>query len=218
MSPSTRTTRRSPTRIIKIARGPSQAALREAEAALDLGGVMAIPTDTVYGLAAGAFRPQAIARIYALKGRSYKKPLPFLVADFAQAAALVEPIARNLRALLDRYWPGPLTVVFKTSSLGRWVTGGKDTIAVRIPRHPAALALLKALNYPLATTSANPSGREPAASGAAAAKMFAGRVPLLWDAGRCPVGEASTVLDASSWPWTLLREGAVKKDELAAYL
>jgi L-threonylcarbamoyladenylate synthase len=206
------------TKVIKVGNRPPASALREAAEVLDLGGVAGIPTDTVYGLAAGAFRPQAVARIYRLKGRSYKKPLPFLVADFARAAALVEPISSRLRALLDRYWPGPLTVVFKTSSLGRWVTGGKDTIAVRIPRHPAALALLKALDYPLATTSANPSGKPPAASGAATARMFAGRVPLILDAGRCPVGEASTVLDAAHWPWTLVREGAVKKEELARYL
>lgn len=179
---------------------------------------MVFPTDTVYGLAASAFRPQAIENIYRLKGRSYDKPLPFLVASFAQAAALVEPISRGLRALIDRYWPGPLTVVFKTSSLGRWVTGGKETIAIRIPKHAAARELLRRANIPLAATSANPSGKPPAVSGSAALKMFRGRVDVLLDAGKCPVGEASTVLDASSYPWTLVREGAVKKHELLPYL
>lgn len=217
-SPINRATTAVRTRITYVGYRASKAALREAEAAFAEGKVLVIPTDTVYGLAASAFRPQAIAQIYRLKGRSYKKPLPFLVAGFSQAAALVEPISTRLRGLLDKYWPGPLTVVFKTSTLGRWVAGGKDTIAVRIPRHPAALALLRALNYPLAATSANASGKKPAVSGAEVRRLFAGRVPLVWDAGRCPAGVPSTVLDASSWPWTLIREGAVKKEELIKYL
>jgi L-threonylcarbamoyladenylate synthase len=192
--------------------------VRAAASALDRGEVVVLPTDTVYGLAAGAFRPHATDEIYRLKGRDYRKPLPFLVARLDQALALVEDVTPRLKKLLDRYWPGPLTVVFKTSSLGRWVTGGKDTIAVRIPKHPAALALLRAVDGPLAATSANPSGRAPAVTAAQALGMFGGRVPVVLDGGRCPEGEASTVLDAAGYPWTLVREGAVKRRELLRYL
>jgi L-threonylcarbamoyladenylate synthase len=193
-------------------------AIRAAVEALQEGGLAVFPTDTVYGLAASVFRPAAIRRIYRLKGRSYKKPLPLLVADAAQAAPLVEPMSDRLRRLLKDYWPGPLTVVFKTSSLGRMVTGGKETVAIRVPNHPAARALLKAFRAPLAVTSANPSGKPPAVTGAAAKKIFGGRVEVLWDGGRCPGGVASTVLDASSFQWTLVREGAVSKKTLLKYL
>jgi L-threonylcarbamoyladenylate synthase len=141
-----------------------------------------------------------------------------LVADRAQAEPLVEPLSKRLKRLLDDHWPGPLTVVLKTSSLGRLATGGKETVAVRVPDHPAARALLKAFGAPLATTSANPSGKPPAVTGAAARKTFGGRVEILWDGGRCPRGTASTVLDASTLQWTLIREGAVPRRTLLKYL
>jgi L-threonylcarbamoyladenylate synthase len=207
------------TQIFKVdPRRPTIEAVHRTVRALENGGVVVFPTDTVYGVAASVFRPQAVARIYRLKGRSYKKPLPLLVAGFDQARALVEPISRRLMKLLDDYWPGPLTVVFKTSDLGKWATGGKPTVAIRIPDHPVTLAILRAANIPLATTSANPSGRPPAATGRAAARIFRNRVDVLVDAGPCPGGEPSTVLDASSFAWTLVREGAVKKKELLKYL
>lgn len=196
---------------------PREAALAAVEA-FARGGLVVFPTDTVYGLAAHVFRPEAIRRIYELKGRSYKKPIPLLVAHKDQARALVEPMGRKLEKLLDKYWPGPLTVVFKTSELGRWVTGGKETVAIRIPKHPVALSLLKAMNTPLAVTSANPSGEPPATTGREALEIFEGKVNVLWDSGTCPGGEASTVLDASGFHWTLVREGAVPKKELLKYI
>lgn len=186
--------------------------------ALQSGGVVIFPTDTVYGLAAGVFRPGAIRRIYRLKGRSLKKALPFLAADLDQALALVEPPDRKLRALLKKYWPGPLTVVFKTSSLGRWTTGGKETLAVRVPDCPVTRAILRAMGQPLAVTSANRSGFPDAATGAAARREFDGRVDVIVDGGKCPGGVASTVLDVSSAAWTLVREGAVPKKDLLKFL
>jgi L-threonylcarbamoyladenylate synthase len=180
--------------------------------------VAVFPTDTVYGIGASVFRPLAVKRIYKLKGRSYKKRLPLLVADRAQAEPLVEPLSDRLKRLLDDYWPGPLTVVFKTSSLGRLATGGKETVAIRVPDHPAARAILKGFGAPMAVTSANPSGKPPAVTGAAARRMFGGKADVLVDGGRCPGGVASTVLDASSFQWTLVREGAVSKKTLLKYL
>ena len=243
MSPSTRITRRKKrpsgrrleTRIFFTPGGRVPGAiLRETVAVLRSGGVAVFPTDTVYGIGASAFRPESIRRIFKLKGRSYRKPFPLLVADRAQAYGfegvvvdaadraqaepLVEPLSKRLKRLLDDHWPGPLTVVLKTSSLGRLATGGKETVAVRVPDHPAARALLKAFGAPLATTSANPSGKPPAVTGAAARKTFGGRVEILWDGGRCPRGTASTVLDASTLQWTLIREGAVPRRTLLKYL
>lgn len=197
---------------------PAAEALRRTVEAVQAGGVVIFPTDTVYGMGASVFRPAAIRRIYKLKGRSYKKPLPILVADRMQAEPLVEPMSPRLKRLIDDYWPGPLTVVFKTSPLGRIATGGKETVAIRVPDHKGARALLKAFGQPMAVTSANPSGKPPAVTGAAAHRMFGGKVDVLWDGGRCPGGVASTVLDASSLLWTLVREGAVKKKTLLSYL
>jgi len=186
--------------------------------ALAAGENVIFPTDTVYGLAGHIFRPDAIRRIYALKGRSYKKPLPFLIARAQQARALVEPLSPRLEKIVARYWPGPLTVVFKTSTLGRWTAGGKETLALRVPDHPAALSLLRGLGMPLAVTSANRSEESPAVTAREALAVFRGRVAVVLDGGRCPGGEASTVLDAAGHHWTLVREGAVKKKELLSYL
>jgi L-threonylcarbamoyladenylate synthase len=102
--------------------------------------------------------------------------------------------------------------------LGRWVTGGKETVAIRIPYHAVALELLKAMNMPVAVTSANMSGEPDTVTGREALDVFNGKVDVLWDAGRCPGGEASTVLDASGFHWTLVREGAVPKKELLKYI
>ncbi len=197
---------------------PDRKALDETVRVLREGGVAVFPTDTVYGIGASVFRPQAIRRIYKLKGRSYKKPFPVLVSDVKQALALVEPPDARLRRLLKKYWPGPLTVVFNTSSLGRWTTGGRETLALRIPAHPAALALLKKMGQPLAVTSANKSGQPEAVTGAAARRLFGGKVDVIIDGGRRPRGVPSTVLDVSSTVWTLAREGAVTKAELLRYL
>lgn len=193
-------------------------ALRTTVAALQSGGVVIFPTDTVYGMGAGIFRPGAIRRIYRLKGRSLKKALPFLAADLDQALALVEPPDRKLRALLKKHWPGPLTVVFKTSSLGRWTTGGKETLAVRVPDCPVTRTILRAMAQPLAVTSANRSGHPDAVTGRAARREFEGKVDVIIDGGKCPRGVASTVLDVSSTAWTLAREGAVPKKDLLKFL
>lgn len=182
------------------------------------GGVVVFPTDTVYGLAASVFQPRAIQKVYRLKGRSYKKPLPFLVASLKDALALVEPPDRRLRGLLREYWPGPLTVVFNTSPLGRWTAGGKDTLAVRVPDHPVTLAILRALGQPLAVTSANRSGRREAVTGEEARRLFEGKVDLVVDAGACPGGQASTVLNVASTAWTLARPGPVSKEQILKHL
>ncbi len=207
------------TRTFRLRNGKLPSArIAETVEILRSGGLAVFPTDTVYGLGASVFRPMAIKKIYALKGRSYKKPLPFLVAGLEQALALVEPPDARLRKVLKKYWPGPLTVVFNTSALGRWTTGGKDTLALRVPDHPVARALLRAMNSPLAVTSANRSGRREATTGAQAASIFNGKVEVLVDGGPCPGGVPSTVLDVSSVVWTLRREGAVPKADLLRYM
>lgn len=195
----------------------SKAALSQAAACLKKGGVAVFPTDTVYGIGASVLHPKAVRKIYRLKGRSYKKPLPLLVAEVGQALPLIEPPSGRVNRLLKDHWPGPLTVVFPTSTLGRLLTGGKKTVAIRVPDHAGTRALLKAAGAPLATTSANLSGKPPAVTGARAGVLFGGRVDVLWDGGRCRKGVPSTVLDAAGPEWTLVREGAVSRRKLLRY-
>lgn len=172
------------------------------------------PTETVYGLGASAFSRTGIQRIYALKGRNEKKPLALLVPALDTAAPLVESIPPEAHRLADAFCPGPLTLVLKASPLGKLVTGGLETIGVRIPDHPMALAILKAMGMPLATTSVNRSGEQPATSGILSRKLFGGHVDWLIDAGACRVKTPSSVIDVSHYPFTVIREGAIRKAAL----
>src|SRR5262249_16040101 len=146
--------------------------LDQVVAALKNGAVVIFPTETVYGIGASAFSFNGIRRIYKLKGRAWRKPLALLVHSLDAAQPLVETIPPQARRLADEFCPGPVTMVFKASALGRLVTGGLSMIGVRVPAHPIALALLRKTGVPLATTSVNRSGEEPAVSGRAAHKLF----------------------------------------------
>jgi L-threonylcarbamoyladenylate synthase len=178
---------------------------------LQAGAVVIFPTETVYGIGTSVFSPSGIRRIYRLKGRQGRKPLALLVPSLAAARPLVETIPPEADRLAQKFWPGPLTLIFKASALGRLVTGGLATIGVRIPDHPIALAILKKVGIPLATTSVNRSGRKPAVSGTACARLFGSRVDWLLDAGTCRVKAASSVVDLSHYPFTNLREEALSR-------
>ncbi len=188
--------------------------LQKVTSALQAGAVVIFPTETVYGIGTSVFSLAGIRRIYELKGRHGRKPLALLVPSLAAAKPLVEAIPPEATRLARRFWPGPLTLVFKASPLGRLVTGGLATIGVRIPDHPIALAILKKVGIPLATTSVNRSGRKPAISGTAAAKLFGSRVDWLIDGGVCRVKTASSVIDLSHYPFMVIREGAISKKTL----
>jgi len=182
-------------------------------------GALAIfPTETVYGLGASAFSSAGIRRIYALKGRRWNKPLALLVPDLKAAAPLLETIPAEAFRLAEAFSPGPLTLVLKASHLGKLVTGGLETIGVRIPDHPLALAILKAAGIPLATTSVNRSGEPPATSGAKSRKLFGDHVEWLFDGGACRMKKPSSVIDLSHYPFTIVREGAISKKALARIL
>ncbi len=175
---------------------------------------MIFPTETVYGIGTSVFSLSGIRRIYDLKGRHGRKPLALLVHSLAAATPLVEIIPPEAKRLAEKFWPGPLTLILKASSLGRLVTGGLATIGVRIPNHPVALSILKATGIPLATSSVNRSGQKPAVSGKDAAKLFGGKVDFLIDGGTCRVKTASSVIDLSHYPFTVIREGAIPKKML----
>ncbi len=181
------------------------------------GRLVAFPTETVYGLGADATDEAAVDRIFATKGRPGDNPLIVHVAAadrLADVAASVTPLAARLAA---RFWPGPLTLVLDARpDLPRRTTGGLDSVAVRVPAHPVARALIAAAGVPVAAPSANRSGRPSPTTAAHVVADLGGRVDAVVDGGRCEVGVESTVVDARGDRPVVLREGAVTREHLAA--
>lgn len=194
-------------------------ALLRARRLLRSGGVVAFPTDTVYGVGALAFQSEAVSKLYSVKERPADKAIPILVAqieDIARVALSVPTVAWDLA---ERYWPGALTLILhRAPDVPSVVTAGGDTVAIRCPDHPVPLALIDACGTPLAVTSANVSGRASPATARQVVAQLAARVPLIIDGGKCPGGVPSTVIDVSARPARLLRAGSVPAEELRALL
>lgn len=188
-------------------------------ARLCAGELVAFPTETVYGLGADATNSDAVLKIYELKGRPRFNPLIAHVADMAMAERLVAfaPLARQLA---ERFWPGPLTLVLPRraeAGLSDIVTAGLETVGVRMPAHPLALALIAAAGRPVAAPSANRSGRLSPTTAQQVVEGFGGRVPVL-DGGPCAAGVESTILAVVGEEVTQLRAGALAREEIAAVL
>jgi L-threonylcarbamoyladenylate synthase len=175
---------------------------------LRAGAVIAFPTDTLYAVAARAADPVAVARLYQVKERASGQPMVWLVLDRAQVErfAVVSAPAADLMA---RYWPGPLTLVLPA----RTADDG-PTIAVRAPDHDVALALLRALGEPIASSSANPAGQPPPIDADQVIAGLGNRLDLVLDGGPCRIGQPSTILDLSSATPRILRQGAIPASEL----
>jgi len=206
------------TLIIKLDKNkPNIEKLKKAAEILKAGGIAVIPTDTVYGLAASAFSVDAKKKIYALKGRSYRKPLIIMPADTDPLHYLVD-MPEQARKLAKKFWPGPLTLVLPATELGSIVAGGRKDIGVRIPDNKIVLALVKLCGFPLVTTSANPSNKPSAKTGAEAEKYFKNKANVIIDAGPCGTGKESTVVDATHFHCTVIREGCLPSKQLLKYL
>ncbi len=191
----------------------------EAVRVLRAGGVVALPTETVYGLAADVANPSAIARVYALKGRPTDHPLIVHAHELAALDGYVDEITPELRALAARFWPGPLTaIVARGPRTPAAVTGGQDTVAVRVPDHPLALAILRAFGGALAAPSANRFGRVSPTSAAHVRADLGDAVDLIVDGGPARVGVESTIVDLSGAVPAVLRAGAVTASQLGAAL
>lgn len=199
---------------------PSQdQAIAEAAALLRAGKLVAFPTETVYGLGADATNPDAVLSIYETKGRPRFNPLIVHVADFGMAETLgtFPPLAR---ALAEKFWPGPLSIVVPLKQghgLADVATAGLDTVALRVPDHPLALALLRATALPLAAPSANPSGKLSPTTAEQVRRGFASKVPVL-DGGPCQAGVESTIVVVSGDTIIQLRAGALAREDLEAFL
>ncbi len=189
---------------------PDQAVMRAAGALVEAGGLVAFPTESFYGLGADALDPDAIARVFEVKGRPTRKPLLVLVDSIDMAARLTTHIGAGARALMQRHWPGPLTLVLEAAgSVPAGVTGGTGTIGVRMPGHAVARALVRAARRPITAPSANPSAAPPPLTAAAVREYFDGRVELILDGGPTAGGAGSTVADCTVWPPRILRQGPV---------
>jgi L-threonylcarbamoyladenylate synthase len=179
------------------------------------GGIVAFPTDTVYGLGASMSLPQAVARIYDVKGRPQNMPLPLLLADKSQIGKVAEVVPPIARLLADKFLPGALTMVLlKSKAVPDTVSGGGKTVAIRIPAHPVPLALVQGLGTPIIGTSANLSGQPSALTAEEVETQLDGKVDLIIDGGRCPGGKESTIVDLTGETPVVLREGAISKKEL----
>jgi tRNA threonylcarbamoyl adenosine modification protein (Sua5/YciO/YrdC/YwlC family) len=191
-------------------------AIAEAVAELTAGRLVVLPTDTVYGVAAVASNPAAVAALLAAKGRGRNLPPPVLMADAAELEGLAAEPGPEARALAEAFWPGALTLVVRSNPALRWDLGDRDgTIALRVPDAEVARAVLGEAG-PLAVSSANLSGEPPALTAQAAADQLGANVAVYLDAGPAPGGVPSTVVDATVSPPRVLRRGALGLADLAA--
>ncbi|MCL1855307.1 MAG: L-threonylcarbamoyladenylate synthase [Clostridia bacterium] len=199
-------------------RSPDACAIERAAALLRAGGLVAFPTETVYGLGANAFDQDAVHKIFAAKGRPSDNPLIVHVADVEAALPLCH-ISREAHILIDAFCPGPLTLLLpKTDRVLHQVNAGLPNVAIRIPSNPIAQALLRASRLPIAAPSANASGRPSPTTADHVYHDLQGKVPLILDGGPCTVGLESTVLDMTAETPTILRPGAITLEQLLAVL
>ncbi|HPA18795.1 MAG TPA: L-threonylcarbamoyladenylate synthase [Verrucomicrobiae bacterium] len=199
-----------------VAKRVSQIRILEAARVLRAGGLVVMPTETVYGLAADAFDPCAVRRVFELKGRPSFDPLIVHVLDTAQLVTVARAVPASVRRLIDAFWPGPLTLVLpRRAALPAGVTAGLATVAVRMPRHPVARRLLRAFGGPIAAPSANRFGRISPTSAAAVQKEFGADTPPVLDAGPCFHGVESTIVRPSRGGFEILRPGAVTDAQIA---
>jgi len=204
------------TRTLRVdPRAPELSALHEAITLLWKGRLVAFPTETFYGLGAHALDPEAVERVFVVKGRPAEKPLIVLVESLAMAERISRGIPPKGRELAARYWPGPLTLVLPAGEdLPPGLTAGTGTVSVRVPGHPLALALVRAAGIPITAPSANLTGAEPPTTAREVFAGLAGRVDLILDGGPTAGGRPSTIVDLTTDPPRVLRPGVIEMADL----
>jgi L-threonylcarbamoyladenylate synthase len=195
-----------------------EAAVEAAALAVQQGELVVLPTDTVYGIGADAFDPTAVLALLAAKGRGRNMPPPVLIGSATTLDALAVKVPGYARALVEAFWPGPLTLVCHQQTSLQWDLGDtRGTVAVRMPDHEVALAILDRTG-PLAVSSANKTGMPAATDADQAVEMLGDDVAVVVDAGTSPGGEASTIIDVTGTQGRVLRQGALSLDQLNAVL
>lgn len=179
------------------------------------GGLVAYPTDTVYGLGASMSLPQSVARIYEVKERPQSLPLPLLLADVSQIDEVAGEVPPSAWCFIHNFFPGALTLILpKAASVPAIVTGGGNSVAVRIPDHPVPVAIIKGLGVPIVGTSANISGRPSPLTAEEVYAQLGDKIDFIIDGGPCPVGKESTIVDVTGEIPVIRREGAISIEEL----
>lgn len=205
-------------RVTRLLRSSSADDVATAAQLLRRGGLVAFPTDTVYGLGTSVGDAQAVADIFVAKERSPDKAIPVLMAGLNGAEGLAVDLPDEFSTLAALFWPGPLTLVVTASrSLPEIVTASTGTVALRVPDHPVALALLRSAG-PLAVSSANRSGWESPVTADEVLAQLDGRIDAVLDGGRCPGGLPSTVIDLTQTPFQVLRRGPIDESEIRTAL
>jgi L-threonylcarbamoyladenylate synthase len=208
------------TRIVPVS--PShldQTPIAEAAELICRGELVAMPTETVYGLAGDALNPVAVQAIFVAKGRPSSDPLIVHIADLAQLTQIARDIPASFHLLADTFWPGPLTIILpKHPQLNPMITAGHDTVAVRMPNHPVARALINQSGRPLVAPSANLFSHPSPTTAAHVFDDLQGRIPLILDAGACDIGVESTIIDITQTPPVIMRHGGVPAEQLTTVL
>ena len=209
-----------PARILKTdTQDNLQSAIQDAAQVILTGGVVAVPTESFYGLAVHALNEKAIERLYAVKGRREDNPLLVLIASRGALDSYVTEVSDRARKLVERFWPGGLTLVFHAKPiLPDLLTARTGKIGVRLSSHPVPRELAKAVGAPITGTSANRSGQPSCSTAEEVMEAVGEDIDLILDGGRNPGGKGSTVLDVTLDPPVVLREGIVSRDELKPLL
>jgi L-threonylcarbamoyladenylate synthase len=188
---------------------PQRDAIEEAAKWIRLGEVVALPTDTLYGLAVDPFNVQAVARLFAAKGRPDDRAIPLIAADRAQVEGHIGPLTGAAATLAETFWPGPLTLLLPAPrAMAAAVAAGTGKVGVRVPADRSARAICASVGRPVTATSANLSGEAPTANPSEVERALGDRIMLLFDAGPTAGGAPSTIVDVSGTP-TLVRAGAI---------
>ena len=191
----------------------------EAAEIIKTGGLVAVPTETVYGLAGNGLDEEAVKQIYEVKGRPQVKPLSLMVPGAEAMDRYCEDVPQGARLLAERFWPGPLTIVLKAKDfIPSIVLAGGDTVGLRCPDHPMTLELLKKAGVPFAAPSANPSGEESPKTAQKVWDYFSGKIEGIIDGGECGIGRESTIISMVQKPYRILRQGALAEKEIASAL
>lgn len=197
--------------IIKInPENPEPEKIDEAVAILRSGRVIGFPTETFYGLGADARNEAAIEKIFAVKGRDFNNPILVVIGDREHMDSFAQEIPAEAQTLMDRFWPGPLTIVFRAApSVSPKLTAGSGKIGIRLTSHPVAMAISKRLGGPVTATSANLSGAPECSTAAEVLSQLEGKIDGIVDGGITPGGKGSTIVDATVSPVNVLREGVI---------
>lgn len=203
------------TEILKITSCDETEKINKAAEFLKNGQLAAIPTETVYGLGANALSSDAVKKIFVAKGRPQDNPLIVHIAEFDEIYNIVKEVPPQAKILAEKYWPGPMTIILKKSDIiPDTVSAGLDTVAIRLPRHPIARAVIKAAGVPIAAPSANLSGSPSPTNARCVFDDMNGRIPLIVDSGDCEVGVESTVISLIGGTAKILRPGGITAEDV----